>query len=152
MAGAVVDFPLEGVTVAVVESAAGGLISAELSRAPGSSAWFAGGVVAYDAASKSGLLGIPRTLFEEHGSVSAEACRAMAEAARRVFGTDLGIGETSIAGPGGGTADKPVGLCFVAVAAADGTEVRELRLAGGREQVRRGIVEAAMALLEQAIR
>jgi PncC family amidohydrolase len=140
-----------GLTVAVAESAAGGLIAAELTAPAGSSAWFRGGLVAYDAASKTALLGIPEDLFVEHGSVSAEAARAMAEAARRVFGADLGVGETSIAGPGGGTAAKPVGLTYVAVASASGVRVKEARLSGSREENRREAVAMAMALLEEAM-
>ena len=146
-----------GLTVAVAESSAGGLIAAALTEAAGSSAWFKGGVVAYDAASKSGLLGIPSSLFEEHGSVSAQAAQAMAEAARRLFGADIGIGETGIAGPGGGTPAKPVGLSYVAVASAGGVQAREgylLRghLAGGsREQIRAAIVGQALSLLVDAL-
>jgi len=140
-----------GLTVAVAESAAGGLISAEMTRLAGSSAYFRGGIVAYDDTSKTNLLGIPGALLDEHGSVSAEACRAMAEAARRLFGADYGIGETSIAGPGGATETKPVGLSYVAVASAETTGLRELRVAGDREQNRRAIAAAAVALLGDAL-
>lgn len=141
-----------GMTVAVVESAAGGLIAAELSRLPGSSIYFRGGVVAYDAASKTGLLGIPAGIFEEHGSVSAEAAQAMAEAARRLFNTDLGVGETSIAGPGGATPAKPAGLSYVAVANAISTQVRESTYNGDRDENRQAAVRAALQLLAAAIR
>jgi PncC family amidohydrolase len=141
-----------GLTVAVAESSAGGLIAAALTAAPGSSAWFRGGVVAYDAPSKTALLGIPASLFEERGSVSAEAAQAMAEAARGLFGADLGIGETGIAGPGGGSAGKPVGLTYVAVASAGGTQVREWQFAGSRAANREAAVAAALELLAAAIR
>lgn len=138
-------------TVAVAESAAGGLIAAELSRLPGSSAYFRGSVVAYDDQSKTHILGIPEQLFVEHGSVSPQACVAMAEAARRVFGADIGLGETSVAGPGGGTEAKPVGLSFVAIASATQRNTRENRFTGDRDQNRRAAVEAAFELLEQAL-
>lgn len=135
------------VSVAVAESAAGGLIAARLTGPTGSSAYFRGGVVAYDDASKTGLLGIPTAVFVKHGSVSREACAALAEAARRVFQADYGIGETSIAGPTGATAEKPVGLSFVGVASSGGTEVREHHFAGSREANRQAAVQAAMDLL-----
>ena len=140
-----------GLTVAVAESATGGLISAELSRLPGSSAWFKGGLVAYDADSKTRILGIPKGLFVDHGSVSAEACRALAEAARRLFGADFGLGETSIAGPDGATDSKPLGLSYVAVATTAGTEVREAHLSGDRQANRQAIVDAALDLLAAVI-
>jgi nicotinamide-nucleotide amidase len=140
-----------GLTVSVAESSAGGLIAAELSRLPGSSAWFRGGVVAYDAASKTGLLGIPEGLLVEHGSVSAAAAGAMADAALRLFGSDFGVGETSILGPGGGTAGKPVGMGYVAVAGAGGTHVRELRLGAARDDNRVAAVLAALGLLAEVV-
>jgi nicotinamide-nucleotide amidase len=140
-----------GLTVAVAESATGGLIAAELSRLPGSSAYFKGGIVAYDATSKTELLGIPKGLFEDHGSVSAEACKAMAEAARRLFQADFGLSETSIAGPAGATEAKPVGLSYVALASAKGTQLKESRLTGNREENRRSIAETALALLAEGL-
>jgi len=138
-------------TVAVAESAAGGLIAAELSRLPGSSVYFRGGIVAYDDASKTRLLDIPLALFEEHGSVSAEAALAMAEAARRLFEADFGIGETAIAGPGGGTAEKPVGLAYVAVASATDREVRRHTFSGDRQANRRSSADAALSLLAELV-
>jgi len=134
-------------SVAVVESAAGGLIAAELTRLAGSSAYFKGGVVAYDHASKSRLLGIPGELFLEYGSVSAEACFAMAQAARRLFDADIGLGETGVAGPGGDSGAKPMGLSYVAVSSGQGKEVRQHQFAGDREQNRWAAVEAALQLL-----
>ncbi|HEX6513371.1 MAG TPA: CinA family protein [Chloroflexota bacterium] len=131
----------------MAESAAGGLIAAELSRLPGSSDYFRGGIVAYDDASKVQLLGIPEALFLEHGSVSAEAASAMAEAARQLFGATYGVGETGIAGPGGATPEKPVGLSYVAVAGPAGVHVRESRFAGDREANRQAAVREAVELL-----
>jgi len=142
-----------GATLAVAESAAGGLIAAELTRLPGSSAFFHAGVVAYGDASKTRLLRIPLALFEERGSVSAQAAGAMAEAARRLFDATYGIGETGIAGPSGGTAEKPVGLTYVAVASDTSTEVREHRFdSTDRETNRRAAAEAALRLLAEVLR
>jgi len=140
-----------GLTVAVAESASGGLIAAELTRSPGSSAWFRGGIVAYDDASKTRILGIPEATFLEHGSVSRQACAAMAEAARQLFGADIGLAETSIAGPGGGTDAKPTGLSYVALASARAHEVRENYFSGSREQNRQAAVEVALELLLEAL-
>jgi len=137
--------------VAVAESAAGGLIAAALTARAGSSAYFRGGIVAYDDQSKTGLLGIDRELFERHGSVSREAAEAMAQAARRLFQADYGVGETSIAGPGGGTDAKPVGLSYVALAGASGTRSEEHRFQGTRADIRQAIVQAAARLVAEVI-
>jgi len=140
-----------GLTVAVAESATGGLLSAELSRLPGSSAYFRGGIVAYDATSKTQLLGIPLSLLEEHGSVSAAACNAMAEAARRLFQADFGLAETSISGPNGATDSKPVGLSYVAVASAKGAQFRKSHLRGSRQQNRQAATTSALDLLASSL-
>jgi PncC family amidohydrolase len=140
-----------GLTVAVAESSSGGLIAAEMSRLPGSSAYFRGGIVAYDAEAKTRLLGMPQTLFVEHGSVSAAAAQAMAEAARRLFEADVGIGETSIAGPGGATEGKPAGLSYVAAAHGAGAEVREATFTGTRAENRLAAVDLAARLLAELV-
>lgn len=138
-------------TVAVAESAAGGLIAAELTLLPGSSAYFRGGIVAYDDDSKFHVLGIAKDVFVQHGSVSAEAALELADAARRLFRSDIGVGETSVAGPGGATAAKPVGLSYVAVVSAKVREVRENRLSGNRDGNRQSAVATAIELLEEAM-
>jgi PncC family amidohydrolase len=103
--------------------------------------------VAYDDRSKTELLGAPLAVFVQHGSVSAEACVAMAEAVRRLFQADVGLAETAIAGPGGATAGKPVGLSFVALSASSRSEVHENRWTGGRAANRTASTEAALELL-----
>ncbi len=103
------------VTVAGVESCTGGMISAALTRSPGVSAVFRGAIVAYSNESKSGLVGIPMNLLTQVGSVSQLAAREMALAGERLFRSDLAYGVTGIAGPGGATVDKPVGLTFFAL-------------------------------------
>jgi len=105
-----------GMTIAVAESCTGGLIATRMTNNPGSSAYFAGGVVAYSNAAKSELLGVPAAAIEEHGAVSDPVVRAMAEGVRERFGVDIGIATTGISGPGGGTASKPVGLIHIALA------------------------------------
>jgi nicotinamide-nucleotide amidase len=114
-----------GKTLAVAESCTGGLLAERISAVPGASGWFRGGVVAYANEAKSALLGVPEAWLREHGAVSEPVARAMAEGARARFAADLAVATTGIAGPTGGSAEKPVGLVFVALARAEGTEVQE---------------------------
>jgi len=108
-------------TIAVAESCTGGLIASRITGNPGSSAYFAGGVVAYSNAAKSALLGVPAALLEAHGAVSDPVVRAMAEGVRERFDVDIGVATTGISGPDGGTEDKPVGLVHIALAREGGT-------------------------------
>jgi nicotinamide-nucleotide amidase len=108
-------------TVAVAESCSGGLVAQKLTDVPGSSAYFKGGVVAYANSAKRDLLGVPPDLLDRYGAVSDEVVRAMAEGARARFRTDLAVATTGIAGPGGGSPDKPLGLVHIALADADRT-------------------------------
>jgi nicotinamide-nucleotide amidase len=105
-----------GMTIAVAESCTGGLIAKRITDNPGSSAYFAGGVVAYSNAAKSELLGVPAAALEAHGAVSDPVARAMAEGVRERFGVDIGIATTGVSGPDGGTDAKPVGLVHFALA------------------------------------
>ncbi|MEB2344067.1 MAG: competence/damage-inducible protein A [Deltaproteobacteria bacterium] len=133
-----------GRTLATAESCTGGMIAELLTAVPGSSAYLRGGVVAYADAAKTALLGVPEALLAEHGAVSEPVARAMAEGARARFGADYAVATTGIAGPTGGTKEKPVGLVFVALADAAGTESRELFFAFGRERNRRLAAQVAM--------
>jgi len=126
-----------GVTIAVAESCTGGLIAHRLTRTPGASMYLDGGVVAYSNAAKSRWLGVPAQTIARYGAVSAETVRAMAEGARAHAETDLAVSTTGIAGPSGASAEKPVGLVFIALAHAAGTDVREMRY--GTEPGRQGI-------------
>ena len=131
-------------TVAAAESCTGGMIAELLTAVPGSSRYFRGGVVAYANDAKRALLGVPADLLEQHGAVSEPVARAMAEGARARFGVDYAVSTTGIAGPDGGTPQRPVGLVYVSLAEATGTETRELLFAFDRERNRR--VTAQMAL------
>jgi nicotinamide-nucleotide amidase len=124
-------------TVAFAESCTGGLVSHRLTNVPGSSKYFRGGINAYANEVKEKLLGVPADLLAAHGAVSEEVAGAMAEGARRAVGTELGVGVTGIAGPDGGTAEKPVGtVCFGLAAAGHPTVTRRYQLWGNREWVK----------------
>ena len=136
-----------GLTLAVAESCTGGLLSSLITDVPGSSDYFRGGVVAYSNEVKERVLGVPRKILETVGAVSPECARAMAEGVRRLTNADLALATTGIAGPTGGTPQKPVGLVYVALAHPDGTEVREHRFAGTRRGNKYSAAHGALELL-----
>ncbi|MGE3509836.1 MAG: nicotinamide-nucleotide amidohydrolase family protein, partial [Vicinamibacterales bacterium] len=136
-----------GATVSVAESCTGGLLASRLTDVPGSSAYFERGVVCYSNQAKIDLLGVPASLIEAHGAVSEPVAAAMADGIRRLAGTTIGIGTTGIAGPGGGTVDKPVGTVAVAVVVGERRSVRTLTLFGGRDHVKFLAAQGAMNLL-----
>ena len=138
-----------GWTIATAESCTGGLVAARLTRVPGSSESFLGGIVAYADAVKTGELGVPEALLGEHGAVSAEVAEAMADGARRRLGADLGVAVTGVAGPGGGTEEKPVGLVHIHVSGPDGSRARTLDVPGDREQVRARATVTALHLMRR---
>lgn len=141
----------QGWTVATAESCTGGLLAARLTERPGSSAWVLGGVTAYANSAKEQLLDVPPAVLDQHGAVSPEVAVALAEGARARFGADVGVGITGVAGPDGGTPDKPVGTVHLCVAVPDGREPRALRLPGSRSAVRERSVTAAMHLLRWSL-
>ena len=122
-----------GVTLGLAESVTGGLVGHRVTNAAGSSAYLRGGVVAYGNGAKRELLGVRQETLDAHGAVSEEAATEMAAGARRVFGTDLGLATTGIAGPDGATAEKPAGTLWVALATASGTTARRYQLWGTRD-------------------
>ena len=121
-----------GLTVATAESCTGGLVAHLLTQVAGSSGYVLGGVVAYADPIKVALLGVPQSVLDAHGAVSAQVARAMADGARQRFGSDLAVSITGIAGPDGGTAAKPVGLTYLAVSSPSGTDVRRVVWSGDR--------------------
>jgi nicotinamide-nucleotide amidase len=134
-------------TIAVAESCSGGLLASRLTDVPGSSRYFDRGVVCYSNEAKIDLLGVPEASIGEHGAVSEPVARAMADGIRRRPGVSVGIGVTGIAGPGGGTPDKPVGTVAIAVVTDSGERVRTFRFVGGREMVKFQSAQAAMNML-----
>jgi nicotinamide-nucleotide amidase len=123
-------------TLAVAESCTGGMIGSRITNIPGSSEYFERGAVVYSNLAKTEMLGVPQELIERHGAVSAEVAGAMARGIRQAAGTSLGLGVTGIAGPGGGTEKKPVGLVYIALASPQGVRNAEHRFLGNREQIR----------------
>ena len=138
-------------TLAVAESCTGGLFAARICDQPGASAYFLGAAVAYSNSSKESLLDVDPDLIETHGAVSSEVACALAEGSRSAFGADFGIGITGVAGPDGGTEDKPVGLVWFAVAGEDGCETRSVQIPGARADVRERSTTVAMHLLYRAL-
>jgi nicotinamide-nucleotide amidase len=142
------ELTARGWTLAIAESCTGGLLGARLTARAGSSAYVLGSIVAYADSTKTALLGVPASVIEAHGAVSAEVAQALAEGARTALGADVGVGVTGIAGPGGGTPDKPVGTVHLAVVTPQGGRCRELLLPGDREAVRRRTVVTALHELQ----
>ena len=137
----------QGLTLAAAESCTGGMVAERITSVPGASDVFAGSVVTYSNALKQHLLGVSDELLQRHGAVSAEVAAAMASGARVHLGADIAVAVTGIAGPDGGTPDKPVGLVYLYAVTPDGERGRELNLPGEREQIRRRSTVAALHLL-----
>lgn len=138
-------------TVAVAESCTGGLVAATLTEIPGASGYFRGGVVPYSDDAKGALLGVPEPMLAAHGAVSAQVARVMALGARDRFGVSLAASVTGIAGPDGGSAEKPVGLTYVGLADARMADVRRHAWTGDREANRHESVRAVLLwLIEHA--
>ena len=134
-------------TVAAAESLTGGNVAARITAVSGSSSYFLGGIVAYSNAAKASLLGVSAETLATRGAVSAECAREMAEGARRAFSADVAVATTGIAGPGGATERKPVGLVYIALAGPDGVSTEEFRFPGGRAVVTDASTEAALLML-----
>ena len=124
----------KGLTLGTAESCTGGLIAKRITDLPGSSAVLKGGIVSYANEVKMGVLGVPESLLKEQGAVCADVAKAMAQGARRVLGCDLAVSATGVAGPDSDDRGNPVGLVYVALAAEDGTWVKELNLSGAKGQ------------------
>ncbi len=131
-------------TVATAESCTGGLIAKMITDVPGSSACFKGGLVAYSNGSKVKSIGVPSAIIDRYGAVSPECAAAMARGARERLGADIGVSTTCIAGPGGGTEEKPVGLTYISLAAEDREDVCEFRLSGSRHAIRERVAKISL--------
>ena len=139
----------KGMTISTAESCTGGMTAASITDLPGASACFETGFITYSNAAKMRLLGVNEATLVQYGAVSEQTVREMCEGARRVSGASIAVALTGIAGPGGGTADKPVGLVYIGVSGAQGTAAERLMFGGGRGEVRRRAAEYA---LEMALR
>jgi nicotinamide-nucleotide amidase len=140
-----------GFSLASAESCTGGLVSARLTSVPGSSDVFEGGVVAYSNALKRQLLGVDEEVLARHGAVSAEVAAAMAAGARKRLGVDVAVSVTGVAGPGGGTPEKPVGLVFLHAETPDAGHGIEFSLPADRETIRRRSAAAALHLVRRLL-
>jgi nicotinamide-nucleotide amidase len=149
----VADALLEGgLTIATAESCTGGLLGGRLTERAGSSAYALGGLVVYSNAAKTALAGVPAELIERVGAVSAEVAEALADGARAALGADVGVGITGIAGPGGGTEEKPVGTVCFSVSTGDGARLtRTIHLPGGRDDVRDRSTTVALHLVRRVL-
>ena len=134
-------------TCATAESCTGGGVGFAITAVPGSSAVFWGGIISYDNSVKRGVLGVPEEVLATKGAVSAECAESMAEGVRRRLKTDVAVSVTGIAGPGGGSAEKPVGLVWFGLASKDGARAEKQVFSGDRETVRTAAIEHALHLL-----
>jgi len=141
-----------GLWIAVAESCTGGLVTSRLTDVSGSSRYVGASIVAYANEAKTSLLGVPDAVLAAHGAVSEPVARAMAEGIRSRAGADLGLGITGIAGPTGGTPEKPVGTVAVALASGDGTSSRTFRFFGDRELVKFQASQAALDLVRRHLK
>lgn len=135
-------------TIATAESCTGGMIAARITSEAGASACFPMGVVTYSNESKMQLLGVKEQTLKEHGAVSYQTALEMSEGIRKLSGADIGLSVTGIAGPGGGTAQKPVGLVYLSLCAENRHEYKELHLDGDRDSIRTQTVEIALEMIQ----
>lgn len=138
-------------TLAVAESCTGGMLAERITSVPGSSRYFVGGAVVYSNALKSSLAGVPAALIDKHGAVSSEVAAALAEGIRQRCKATLGVGITGIAGPEGGTEQKPVGLVFVGLSDGAKTEVVERKFLGDRERIRLWSTQQALDMVRRRL-
>ena len=135
-----------GYTFSVAESCTGGGLGAALTSVPGSSRYFKGGVIAYSDEVKRDVLGIPAGLLAQYGAGSEQTAREMSQQVRLLFHSDIGISITGIAGPDGGTSEKPVGLVFISITTPQETVVEECRFGGSREEIRVRSIDRAIVM------
>jgi nicotinamide-nucleotide amidase len=138
-------------TIATAESCTGGLLAARLTDPPGASVYMRGGIVAYADDAKVAVAGVPAEAIERHGAVSPEVAEALAEGARQRLGADVGVGITGVAGPGGGTPEKPVGTVCLCVVSPEGSLARAMTLPGGRQDVRERATTVALHMVRRLL-
>lgn len=146
------ELTARGLTLALAESCTGGLVAKRLTDRPGASEYLFAGIVAYANGAKEAFLGVRPETLAEHGAVSEETVREMVEGALRTTGADAALAITGVAGPGGGTAAKPVGTVWIAAALGDRRDVRRFRFGGDREEIRERSAQAALAMLYRMLR
>ena len=134
-------------TLAIAESCTGGLIGDRLTNIAGASAFFLLGIIAYDNAAKTKILGVPSAFFKKHGAVSSPVARVMAQGVRKILKTDYGLGVTGIAGPGGGSKSKPIGLVFISVSTKQKTTVKKFLFKGTRLAIKKEASQTALKML-----
>ena len=140
-------FIQQGQTLAIAESCTGGLIGDRLTNIAGASAFFLLGIVAYDYAAKTKILGVPSALLKKHGAVSSSVAKIMAQGVRKILKTDYGLSVTGIAGPGGATKTKPVGLVFIALSTKQKTIVKKFLFKGTRLAIKNNAAQTALKML-----
>jgi nicotinamide-nucleotide amidase len=138
-------------TLAVAESCTGGMLAERITSVPGSSRYFLGGAVVYDNSLKTSLADVPPLMIAEHGAVSSQVAAALAEGIRKRCHATLGVGITGVAGPGGGTEEKPVGLVFAALADENHTEVMERKFPGDRDRIRHWATQMALDMVRRKL-
>ena len=142
-----INLKKQKLTVAIAESCTGGLIAHTLTNISGSSDYFDRGIVSYSNEAKSELLGVPEDMLKEYGAVSEQVAKAMAEGIRTTSNVDIGIATTGIAGPTGGTKEKPVGLVYIAISTSENTVVKKFQFSGDRLQNKESTCNAALQML-----
>jgi nicotinamide-nucleotide amidase len=142
---------MRGMTLAVAESCTGGMLAARITSLSGSSRYFFGGAVVYSNELKTQSANVPKALIDKHGAVSRQVAAAMAEGIRKRCGSSYGVGITGVAGPTGGTEQKPVGLVYIALAGEEGTQVLERNFPGDRERIRTFASLQALEMIRRAL-
>lgn len=145
-------FKKKGLSLALAESCTGGLLGHLITSWSGASAFFKGGVVAYANSVKIDILGVPDEIIESHGAVSNECAELMAEGVRVRFASDIGVSITGIAGPEGGTEDKPVGTVYIALSQEGGTITEKLSCVGNRGQIKERAALSALSLIQKVLK
>ncbi|MBQ8808303.1 MAG: CinA family protein [Clostridia bacterium] len=142
----------ENITLSTAESCTGGSLGKIITSVPGVSSIYGFGFITYANEAKEKILGVSHETLENHGAVSFETALEMAKGARNVSGSDIAVSVTGIAGPGGGTAEKPVGLIYIAISDKNGEEYRKLNLSGSRDEIRQKTCKCVFMLIKERLK